>query len=279
MSNEREEYVLTKTQILTLIDPKHERPELVNEDSNTLMKILFNICTKRYLYKFEDYITSKSEIQRSAGRRIAELERREKMLKLREHEINLREQELSSDRFLKKSSLLIANEVREPDRIVRERLIEPFVPHSLDDVLYQSGREYDLEESERRFIEESAKDSFKTQRLGISEEEELEIALKASLNDFNESIISKLESVKTEIVERKDCPNYEKLLNLHKDFTKEIADGMFTRLKELDFEGFKTYLGTIPLSIQSLIGRLSFEGSTLKQMVFRKDPNTYKCLL
>lgn len=279
MSNEREEYVLTKTQILALIDPKHERPELVNEDSNTLMKILFNICTKRYIYKFEDYTVSKSEIQRSAGKRIAELERRERMLKLREHELNLKEQEISSGYFQKKSSLPIADEVRAPDRIIKERLIEPFVPHSLDDVLYQSGREYDLQEAERRFLEESAKNSFKTQRLNISEEEELELALKASLNDFNEKIISKLESVKTEIVERKDCPNYEKLLNLHKDFTKEIADGMFGRLKELDFDGFKIYLGTIPLSIQSLLGRLSFEGSTLKQMIFRKDPNTYKCLL
>lgn len=143
-------------------------------------------------------------------------------------------------------------EIRSPDPVIRERLIDS------DQVMQQNIRYYSQESEAERYNKEL--------RRKQEEDRMIEEALKKSIEDENERL--RLEE------ENRNSPNYEKLMTIHKDLTPEICDYLYQLLKERKFDEFRK---KIPENVVTVVLRLkNLEGEELRSLLLsKKDP--HKC--
>lgn len=153
-------------------------------------------------------------------------------------------------------------EIRSPIPAKRERLIadESF----FEDVRYRSEQD----EAERY-----------NKELRIKQEEDriFEEAVKKSIEEEEMRRILQMEEEKI-VPEIKEGPNYDKLREIHSDFTPELCDKLYNLLKQEKYNEYHEELKNVPLTVVSVLNRLtSKDGTSLKQALFKKkDP--YKCL-
>lgn len=271
MENDDDKIVLTKDQMVVLIDPFQENRDKLNLLSvDDLEYILFKMCTARVHYRFEDYEYSKKRVDDFFSKRSKELERKTRELAARERRIReaeeaLRERQMQPERERARKryeSEQSEDYVRPPIPSKREVLIPSFatfptppvarrqVSYSTEDILHQS----EIDENER----------YTKQR---QEEEEFQRAIKASLEEQENRIPKQLVS----------NIDYDKFFSKSTHFTKEIVDNCYNLLKEQKFTEFKDYIDTLDSHLAPWIwNSTSDEGSKLKQLFLRKE-NPHKC--
>lgn len=273
---------MSKESIIRLIDPYNDRPNLVNYDIHELLEILNNILQARVMFKPDDYEVSKTVFSShlySKGDKLRKLakkyEKEEEQLKIRERIIRQRAESVKREESKTPVARAISDERDRPPIPSRTECLIPPENRSLDDVLYYSSFDENLEEKHLNEAINNSKRhqiSFKTEE--EKEEEDFRIALEESLKTIN----SQIEKETLDIL-KEEVPDYESLKNKYSGFTKEIADTIFSHLKDMNIDGYKKYISTLDVSISSVMNNLSYNGNTFKQMFFRKDPSIYKCMM
>ena len=92
--SEEEDFILSKEQLLRLVDPYSSRPELCNHSPEKLMKILFKLCTENYEFRTEDYVIPEANVKKQVDKELKDLSRKHRELSARERDLEAREKEL-----------------------------------------------------------------------------------------------------------------------------------------------------------------------------------------
>ena len=261
---------ISRSQLLGMIDPFNQHPDLCSKTNTQLMKLMYHLCTGKFKYQFTDYIIPKHSRPN---------------LETREFKSNHERREFKSNHEAK-PSFNDEEYVRPPIPSRVDCLIPPDLSRS--DFLDLSRFSSSIEDVRHYSEQDEAKRYNSMLELAKKEEEEYKEAIRLSLEQGRKIPACLLEEKpilaeeKSVLAEEKpiqmEGPNYSKLLECHKEFNPQIADKLYNLLKERKFEEFGEELKNTPLSIVSCLWKLrDSEGSTLKQLFSRKA-NPHKCM-
>lgn len=265
MEDEIKEF--TRNELLRNLCPFGDISKYHDKSTDELRKILHDSLYEYYDFSFEEFDQTDEQLEENLDRKVPILQARERELFEQKKRLENEEKVLSfrkkkmKKRIEKLSNTPIATRVevpniRPPDVSYRETLLPN--NFNMDDILHESEVEYDSMNARRS-----------------REDEEFEEAKKQSLEEFNRMIIS---SIKFEDIE---SPNYSKIQeNAGQMYTKELIDKFFNLLKNKQFTEFREEVSKSGIAIETSIWkRFSYNGSTLKQLVFSENKDSYKVFL
>jgi len=210
---EKTQIYMTRSMLLKYLDPFNKMPNLCSRKNSELLNLMFELSVGFYKYKFTDYEYSDDD----------------------------KDEDEYED-----------PQIREPDPIVRQRLIEP---HDQD---FENARYYSQREEAERY----------RKQIEMKQEEDrlLEEALKISIEEEERRFTEK----------KKEGPDYERLSQIHSDFTPELCDKLYGLLKEGKYIEFKKEMNNVPTSIVSVIWKLKSPDGDLRSLLISQN-NPYKC--
>lgn len=292
---------LSREDIISLIDPFRQRPELSRRADGELMEILVKLHSNLYEFKHEHYKMQSRSI-------VNDLMKKERELQIREEEIQIKEKRLRDSEF-KLSQNRRENWISSPDHFQTDDDERSSVPvrvtqHATNDHEEYVNRPPDFPKRECLLNTPSCPiiqprrsqpvitdeyDAELREALRLSEEEEFK-ARQAAANSAREreefeeamAISSKMaftESIPKNLISNSDVRiDMSNFSGIPADVTEEFLSNVYILLKNQDFVGAKELYTKISGGSCSWLMRLKCGNSALRQKIMSKDPEAYKCI-